>query len=314
MTYWVPLPEGGARSRLDIVEPNSTAVQRFLRREGLANYEPPTVAALLALFEQQDPGFAFFDVGANMGLYALLCASLFEPGAVDAFEPTPSTAAVLRKAVRANRLDIGVVEAAAGDAAGKATLHLSDKSDASNSLVAGFKASSSGITVETIRLDDHVAATGHAPAVMKIDVETFEPAVLAGAVDTIERHRPYIVLEVLNRRGHDHGVEITEAMAGYGYSFYELSQTPSWEPSDVVRGIPKSGHLDWLLAPTPLESDFADRFDRWADRLSACTADRNSSVPLWLSVKAAMSRGGVREVVASGRRYVAAIRRGRTST
>ncbi len=56
---------------------------------------------------------------------------------------------------------------------------------------------------------------------MKIDVETFEPAVLAGAAETIGRARPYIVIEVLNRRGHDHGIEITEAMTSFGYSYYE---------------------------------------------------------------------------------------------
>ncbi|MDX2381222.1 MAG: FkbM family methyltransferase, partial [Acidimicrobiia bacterium] len=144
MSYRIPLPTDGQRS-LDIVEPNSTAVQRFLRRNGLAAYEPPTVAALLAVFEDQPDGFGFFDVGANMGLYALLCASLSQPGPVDAFEPTPSTAQVARTIVKKNRLDITVAEIALSDSNGTVTLHLSDKSDASNSLVEGFKTSSAGI-------------------------------------------------------------------------------------------------------------------------------------------------------------------------
>ena len=296
---------------LDIVEPNSTAVQRSLRRNGLAAYEPPTLTTLITLFDDQDDGFTFFDVGANMGLYASICASMFSPGAVDAFEPTPTTIAVLRQVVAANQLAINVIEAAAGDENGRAVLHLSAKSDSSNSMVAGFKQSRGAVEVETIRIDDHVDATGRTPDVMKIDVETFEPAVLAGAARTIERQRPYIVLEVLNRRGRDHGVEITEAMAPFGYSFYELSASPVWKERAAVEGAVGSLHNDWLLAPVPLDDEFGRRWQTWRSRLEDCSVDRNSRVPVALSVQAAMRRGGVNEVIATARRYGAELRRKR---
>jgi FkbM family methyltransferase len=311
MTYRIPLPAGGRLPTLDIVEPNSTAVQRSLRRNGLAAYEPPTLTTLLTLFDDQNDGFTFFDVGANMGLYALICASMFSPGAVDAFEPTPTTVAVLRKVVDANRLAINVIEAAAGDVNGRAVLHLSAKSDSSNSMVAGFKESSGAVEVETIRIDDHVAATGRTPNVMKIDVETFEPAVLAGAARSIERHRPFIVLEVLNRRGRDHGVEITQAMARFGYSYYELSASPVWDERVAVEGATGSPHNDWLLAPAPLDEQFGQRWRSWSARLEECGVDRNSHVPIALSVRAAMRRGGVGEVIATARRYGAELRRKR---
>ena len=311
MTYRIPLPAGGRTGCLDVVDPNSTAVQRALRRDGLSAYEPPTVAALLTLFGDAEPGFTFFDIGANMGLYALLAAAMFEPDAVHAFEPTPATASVLRRAVDANGFGIDVVEVAVGDRNGSAELHYSAKSDASNSMVEGFKESSSSVSVTTIRLDDHVRETACDPDIMKIDVETFEPAVLAGAVETIARARPYIVIEVLNRRGHDHGVEITEAMAPFGYSYYELAVTPTWQPQPSVRGRAKSRHNDWLLAPEPLDAGFGDRWSTWRSRLDECGPDRNSRVPILLSVRAAMKRGGVTEVYATARRYFAALRRER---
>jgi FkbM family methyltransferase len=311
MTYRIPLPDGGHADDLDIVEPNSTAVQRFLRRDGLAAYEPPTVATVLTLFDDFDDGFTFFDVGANMGLYALLCAALFEPGSVQAFEPTPDTAATLRKIVKANELDIDVLEAAVGDNTGRANLHLSAKSDASNSMVDGFKESHDDVEVETVRLDDHVVRSKREPDIMKIDVETFEPAVLAGATTTIERARPFIVIEVLNRQGHDHGAEISAAMERYGYSYYELSAAPSWEPRPVVSGNARSPHKDWLLAPEPLDAGFGDRWESWRSRVDECGPDRNSRVPAFRSVGVAMKRGGLSEVVATGRRYLAARRRER---
>ena len=93
MSFYTPLPrlpgQSGAEAYLNIVVGKSTAVQRALRREGLAAYEPPTVAAILAVMELQEPGFTFFDVGANVGLYSSLCAAMFDSGRVVAFEPTP---------------------------------------------------------------------------------------------------------------------------------------------------------------------------------------------------------------------------------
>jgi FkbM family methyltransferase len=306
MTYWLPLPDGGSRSRLDIVEPNTTAVQRALRRDGLAAYEPPTVAAALALMEQAAAAFVFFDVGANMGLYALLSATMFEGATVHAFEPAPQTAAVLRRAVEANAVDVHVVEAAVADANGTAVLHLSAVSDASNSMVEGFKASRGAVEVATISLDEHVRRTGVAPDIMKIDVETFEPDVLSGASVTLERHRPAIIVEVLNRRGHDHGEDIMRAIEPYGYTYYELSAEPTWEPQSAVSGRPGSLHNDWLLSPQPLPADFSVRWTRWRTRLDECGPERNSRVPLLLTARAALQRGGVSEVYAAGRRYLAA--------
>jgi FkbM family methyltransferase len=296
-------------SELDIVEPNSTAVQRFLRRDGLARYESPTLATLLTLFDDQADGFAFHDVGANMGLYALVCAAMFAPASVDAFEPTPTTAAVLRRIVRANRLDVNVVEAAVGDRTGTAMLHLSAKSDASNSLVSGFKESHSSVEVPTISLDDHVRRTGHDPNIVKIDVETFEPQVLAGASDMIRRSRPYIVIEVLNRGGRDHGEEITQAMAEHGYFHYPLVESPEWKSLDVVQGLVSTPHHDWLLAPRPVDDAFLERWTVWRERLTHCSVERNSRVPILLSARAALSRGGPGEVVAAARRYLAEVRR-----
>jgi len=148
---------------------------------------------------------------------------------------------------------------------------------------------------------------------MKIDVETHEPAVLAGAAETIRAHRPYIVIEVLYRQGRDHGVEITEAMDGYGYSYYELATEPTWVRQDEVRGATGTRDQDWLLAPTPLDDDFPARWEVWRRRLTECGPETNSRVPIGPSVVAAYRRGGPREVWATARRFADSIRRERAA-
>jgi FkbM family methyltransferase len=311
VTYLIPLP--GRTDRLDIVEPNSTSVQRALRREGLAAYEPSTVTTLLTLFDRT-ANLAFFDAGANMVLYALPCAAIFDPEHVHAFEPTPETVEVMQNAVRANRLDIDVIACALGDTDTTAELHLSSVSDSSNSLVKGFKQSVGTVIVPVRRLDTHVDSTGVAPNVMKIDVETFEPAVLAGAIDTIATHRPYIVIEVLHRRGHDHGDEITEVMDPFGYHYYRLDEASTWRAEPRITGSRTGADRDWLLAPEPLDGDFGVSWDDWRSKLRACGPERNSRVPIGRSVLVALRRGGPTEVVATARRYVAALRRERGRT
>jgi FkbM family methyltransferase len=268
---------------LDIVDPITTSVQRVLRRTGLAGYEPATMATLLAAFERQPPGFQFVDVGANMGLYSAICAAMFEPGRVIAFEPTPDVAAVARRVLEVNGSGaaVGRVEQRAlGARPGSAPLYLSAVSDSSNSLVAGFKQSVGSIDVDVTRLDDYVEANGTVPAIIKIDTETFEPAVIEGGRSTLERLRPWLVVEVLNRRGYDHGVDIAAAMEGLGYSYYRLSRQSDWRPAATIAGVPGSKEMDWLLTPAPIDDDFAASVRTWLDRLSTCTADRNPRLPV----------------------------------
>lgn len=302
MTYRIPLPDGGRRSTLDIVDAHTTIVQRLIRQRGLGAYEPPTAAALLTLGDLAGPGFVMFDVGANMGLYGAVLASMFSPRRVHAFEPAPVAADVAARIARRNRLAMTVHQVAASDRTGVADLHLSPVSDASNSLVAGFRDTDVRISVPTITIDEAVARHGDHPDIVKIDVETHEPAVLRGARTTIERHRPAIVIEVLAGRGRDQADEVNAVLAGLGYRCYPLVSAPAWRASTAVHatGTPER---DWLLVPDELDDRFAERWERWRLRWTACTLERNPRVPIGASVRAAYRRGGLREVVATAQRY-----------
>lgn len=281
MALYVPLPSPGGSAEnnyLNIVDGTSTAVQRALRRTGLSGYEPPTIAACLALADSLPAGFNFYDVGANVGLYSSLVASLFDPANVVAFEPTPDTARIARKIARVNQLATDVEEIALGRTAGTASLFLSAKSDASNSLVEGFKENVGTVDIEVRTLDDYVADRRVAPDIVKIDAETFEPEILAGALGVLANDKPYLIVEVLNRKGHDHGIEMMEAMADLDYSYYPITAYSEWTPQPKISGDANGEDRDWLFAPRPLPNDFLERFERWEAAIAQCTADRNRAV------------------------------------
>lgn len=303
MTYRVPLPVGGRLATLDVIDPSTSGVQRQLRRSGLASYEPSTAAALLSLFEAAGDGFVFFDVGANIGLYASMAAALFEPSSVVAFEPMPPIAEVATAIATANGLAVRVECCAASDTDGFADLHVSPVADTSNSLNPAFRKGAETVRVPLVRLDD-VVASGPTPDVIKIDVETHEAAVLRGARRTLETHRPALVVEVLSgRRGQDFATEISESLDGLGYSMYELLQLPSFRPEAELHSS-LGETRDWLFTPEPIGDDFSHRWETWSKRLAECTADRNSRAPLGPGLRRAWDRGGAGEVVATARREI----------
>jgi len=150
-------------------------------------FRPDYDAPVAAFFQKRArPGDVCFSVGANIGVYPLQFAAWSGPsGRVVAFEPNPKTADVLRRHVRINGLDdrIAVVAKAVAERPGMATFHASGVDGMSrlgepNPLLAR---KTTAIQVEVDSLDEFCERSGVTPAALMIDVEGFEPGVLAGA-------------------------------------------------------------------------------------------------------------------------------------
>jgi FkbM family methyltransferase len=260
----VTLPRPGGGAPLVLAAPKHLHVPRRLESVGLAGYEPHALECFLTLLDHAGPG-CVIDVGANVGLYALLAAVCSDRD-VRAFEPTPDLAAVARAAADRNGLPVVVEQLALGREQGTATLFLSDASDSSNSLAEGYRPSSRRLDVPVDTLDAYCARTGVVPAVLKVDTETTEPDVLAGAAATIARHRPWILCEVLNGRRPG---ELAEVMAPHGYTWYHLGGDAGNEPVGTLDGDPDHVDLMYLLAPEPVDAAFWDRVAAWRAALDA---------------------------------------------
>lgn len=156
-----------------------------------------------ALLKFLKPGGVFYDIGANIGYYALVAArKVGETGKVYAFEPMPNTAETVRKNARSNGFNnVEVLEKAAGDKAGMLTLTLADMSEM-HSLKWGPEGSAAIATtgetqVEIVVMDEFVRKPGvRPPDVIMIDVEGAEVDVINGLRETLRQHRPAVLCEV----------------------------------------------------------------------------------------------------------------------
>lgn len=134
----------------------------------------------------QRPGL-FVDVGAHIGNHSVFMG--LSGWRVVSFEPNPAAARLLRRNLDANGIRSAVVHGVGvGARAGRASLAQVEAANSGATRLSGLADDGS---VEVIALD----TLGLAPDVLKIDVEGWEQAVLAGATATIERSRPAIVIE-----------------------------------------------------------------------------------------------------------------------
>ncbi|GBC84988.1 hypothetical protein HRbin11_01428 [bacterium HR11] len=157
----------------------------YLRSLREGRREPGTVALVRRLVPE---GVTVVDVGAYIGVYALLAAKIVgSEGKVYAFEPDPRNFAVLRRNVMLNHLQDIVVcfEAAASDRNGLAKFFINEGDASASSLVRPYPHARE-VQVPCVRLDEALADIG-AVHLMKVDVEGAEIKVLQGAEGLIRR-------------------------------------------------------------------------------------------------------------------------------
>jgi FkbM family methyltransferase len=136
------------------------------------------------------------DIGANIGYYTMLSASLVgSSGSVTAIEPNPNSVRLLEASRRANSFDnVAVLQVAAGRELGLLVMHGSFGNVMTSAAPTEATALINSTTVPSFKVDDLIPRNKNIDF-LKIDVEGAEYNALLGASELIKRCHPTIVSE-----------------------------------------------------------------------------------------------------------------------
>ncbi len=163
------------------------------------------------LVDSLSPGDVFLDVGANVGFFSLLGATLVGPsGKVIAFEPVSENAQLLLRNLALNRVtNVQLVEAAVADRAGTASFE-DGQSPSQGRLGTGSR------SVPVVTLDGLLASGAiPAPQVIKMDIEGAESLALSGARGLLATHKPKLFLST---HGYQQQAQCLEFLHALGYT------------------------------------------------------------------------------------------------
>ncbi|MGD9693885.1 MAG: FkbM family methyltransferase [Phycisphaerales bacterium] len=174
------------------------------------------------------------DIGANSGIYALYAKAINPSARVLAIEPLPGVLTRLVQNVRANDLDIDVVPCALSDADGVAIVYEPEGASHVYSVTVNDNLNDDDAPVVASRVMtrrfDSLAVDlgidlGDGPFLMKLDVETHEPAVLDGLGRFLKKGRPILQVEVLND---DVADSIQQILGALDYRFFDIDDATGW--------------------------------------------------------------------------------------
>lgn len=177
------------------------------------------------------------DIGANTGVYALIAAALRPNARIAAVEPVERVFRMLEENIALNQAPIQAVRMAITDRNGP--VQLFDRPGTTHEYDATLNpdyvreypdAVATAVEGRTLpALLDHLGW----PRVdlLKIDVETHEPALIRGALPILQRDRPAMLIEILNPCM---GEQVMDALRGLDYRCFTIDEA-HWQAQTTDR-------------------------------------------------------------------------------
>jgi FkbM family methyltransferase len=229
----------------------------------LSQWRPRLRSDLFDLARQfVHPGNVVWDIGANVGLFAIAAAQKAGPrGSVLAIEPDPWLAALLQRTVAAQRptaAPVHIMPVAVTDTTRIGTLHIAKRNRASNHLSSVPEHSQAGGTRETLQVLcitlDWLLTQTLPPHFVKIDVEGSEIDLLHAAHCLLSEVRPIIMCE----SQHHNRPEVTTIFNQYRYKLYDWNTNPRVEVQTAAFNTLAIPFQRWTAARSKLNHPFEE--------------------------------------------------------
>jgi FkbM family methyltransferase len=204
----------------------------------------------LALLRSLSKKGTFLDIGASIGAWTITAARSFDT--VHAFEPNRSLARLLRATMPAN---VTVHEVALSNNTGNAVFYVPIHDNVEISTRGTLEVGANKGLAERVR----EVATAPLDSmsfsqidVIKIDVEGHEGAVLEGAVRTIERERPSLIVEIEERHHPGRSLPIFDRFfqSEYSCSFIRQGRLESFQ-GEMLYGLQPASDMPPVGAKSP---------------------------------------------------------------
>lgn len=221
-------------------------------------YEPDVTAVFHRTLR---PGMSVIDIGANIGFFAMLSASLVGPsGRVLAVEPNPRNARMLEASRLANGFDhLTLCQVAAGRETGILVLNTSYSNGTTSAASDNLERLFAAETVACVKVDALVEPHTHVDFI-KVDVEGAEYNALLGCHRIITTCRPVIVTEfspdMIGTISQISGPDYLRWLIGMGYNLTTIlpdgsSQSVACSVGQIMNDYAAHGtdHIDVLATP-----------------------------------------------------------------
>jgi len=166
----------------------------------LGTYENPEVVETFCSWLK--PNSVFYDLGGNVGFYALMANRFISSGKIYSFEPLPFLLTIFEKHIALNKKfiqhhNINILPFAISDHEKEVIFSNDIDQCEGNTYVkssANFAGAKDSILVKCYSIDELMQQGYAAPDIIKIDVEGAELDVIRGAINTIKQYKPHILL------------------------------------------------------------------------------------------------------------------------
>ncbi len=200
------------------------------------------------IYKKIQNGFVVFDVGSNIGEVLFNMAKVNPDGKIYGFEPVQSTFEKLSKNVSLNPFqNISIKRLALSDK--NEIVYYQSKQGHSGGTMMSKSPSADSDFIEAIKLDDFVQNNAIQQIdFIKVDIEGFEMNFLMGAIESIQKFKPLLFMEIDHyklKRQNTSAIEILNQLKSMGYLVFHAEKG-----EEIAENHLSEKHFDIFCVPS----------------------------------------------------------------